>query len=64
MKDRLLNVQEAAGYLGVSPHTLNAWKSQKRIPYVKLGRRTVFDPEDLSRFIEDCKRHANPATKH
>jgi len=36
---------EAADALGVSPHTLRAWKRQGRLGYVKLGRR-VFIPEN------------------
>ena len=34
---RLLNVQQAAAYTGLSPHTVYAMVSQRRIPYVKEG---------------------------
>ena len=34
---RLLNVQQAAAYTGLSPHTVYAMVSQRRIPYVKKG---------------------------
>ncbi|MBM3299448.1 MAG: helix-turn-helix domain-containing protein [Deltaproteobacteria bacterium] len=40
---RLLNVQEAATFTGLSPHTLYTMVSQRRIPYVKVGRLTKFD---------------------
>ena len=39
---RLLNVQEAADYLALSVHTLYTMVSQRRIPFVKVGRLTKF----------------------
>ncbi len=50
---RLLSVPEAAEMLGLSRHTLNQWVSQGRIPHVKLGRRTLFEPNDLEELIEN-----------
>ena len=40
---RLLSVQEAGTYVGLSEHTLYTMVSQRRIPYVKVGRLTKFD---------------------
>ncbi len=48
---QLLAVDEAARALSISIHTLRAWVSQKRIPYVKLGRRVLFRSEDLQAYI-------------
>jgi excisionase family DNA binding protein len=47
----LLSVIEAAAYLGISRFTIYCWTSQKRIPYVKIGGRTMLLKEDLDRFI-------------
>jgi len=58
MEKRLLNIKEASEYLGVKENTLYCWVSQKKIPYVKLGRRTLFDIEDLNKFIEENKIRA------
>lgn len=44
---RFLNVQEAARFLGVSPKSLYAWVSQRRIPYRKAGRRLLFLESEL-----------------
>jgi excisionase family DNA binding protein len=44
------NVEEAAAALGVSPHTVRAWLRQRRLPYLKLGRRVLLDPEAVERF--------------
>ena len=48
---RLLSVIEAAVYLGITKHTIYSWTSQKRIPYVKIGGRTMLLKEDLDGFI-------------
>ncbi len=51
VKRRLLNVQEAAEYTGLSVHTLYTWVSQRRIAFVKLGRLTKFDTRLLDDWI-------------
>lgn len=48
---RLLNIQEAAQYTRLSVPTLYTMVSQKRIPYVKLGRLVKFDREALEKWI-------------
>jgi excisionase family DNA binding protein len=49
---KLLTVEEAANALSISIHTIRAWISQKRIPYVKLGRRVLFRHDDLQTYID------------
>lgn len=49
---RLLSIQEAADYTGLSPYTLYTMVSQRRIPYVKLGRLTKFDVALLDKWIK------------
>ena len=49
----LLTVAEAAERLRISEYTLRGWISQRRIPYVKIGRRTLFNPADLDTLIKD-----------
>ena len=51
-KHRLLDVRQAANYLGLKVSTLYQWASQKKIPYVKSGRLLKFDLADLDNFIE------------
>jgi excisionase family DNA binding protein len=52
MPGALLTVDEAAQRLAVSKYTLRGWVSQRRIPYVKIGRRTLFNPTDLDNLIK------------
>ena len=48
---RLLDIQEVATYTGLSVHTLYTMVSQRRIPFVKMGRLTKFDREELDKWI-------------
>lgn len=51
MARRLLDIREVATYTGLSIHTLYTMVSQRRIPFVKLGRLTKFDRYELDRWI-------------
>ena len=53
---RLISVEEAARYLGVQKSTIYSWAWRRKIPSVKMGRRLLFDREDLDRMIEAGKR--------
>ena len=49
---RLVPIKEAAVYTGLSPHTIYTMVSQRRIPFVKIGRLVKFDLELLDRWIK------------
>jgi excisionase family DNA binding protein len=49
---KLLDVTSTAERLGVSPFTIRAWLRQRRLLYVKLGRRVLVPEDAISRFIE------------
>jgi len=53
---RLISVEDAARYLGVQKSTIYSWAWRRKIPSVKMGRRLLFDQEDLDRMIEAGKR--------
>jgi excisionase family DNA binding protein len=52
MKHNLINIDEAAKYLDLAKPTLYAMASQRRIPYVKVGRLLKFDLEKLDQWIQ------------
>ncbi len=54
-KRRLVNIKEAATYIGLKVSTLYGWVSEKKIPHVKIGDRVLFDIADLDAFIEKSK---------
>jgi excisionase family DNA binding protein len=47
----LLDLREGAKEMKISIHTLRAWIYQKRIPFVRLGRRVLLRREDLESFV-------------
>ena len=49
---RLLNVREAAEYLGLQVDTVYKKSRLRELPYVKVGRALRFDVNALQRFIE------------
>lgn len=50
----LLDVEQAAALLNVSPLTLRAWAQRGRVPCVRLGRKTLrFDPADLQAWVQE-----------
>jgi len=48
---RLVGIKEVASYVGLSVHTMYAILSQRRIPYVKVGRLTKFDVRAIDAWI-------------
>ena len=50
---KLVSVRELAETLGVKPTTIYQWVNQRKIPYVKLGKRILFKPKDINRWIEE-----------
>ena len=50
--NQLLSIKEAATFLNLSPYTLRIWTFQRRIPFVRLGRRVAFRKEDLEDLVE------------
>jgi excisionase family DNA binding protein len=52
---RLMNIQDAARYLGTTPATLYTKIWRREIPFVKFGRSVRFDVKDLDALIEDSK---------
>jgi len=61
MLDRMLvSVREACYLLGsISPrHLWDLTAPRGPIPAVRLGKRVLYDPADLQRFIEQAKQKA------
>ena len=50
-----MNFEETSRLLGVTPGTMRGWVSQKKVPYVKIGRLTKFDPNDIEKWIQERK---------
>jgi len=47
-----LDVKQAAAYIPMNPRTLKQYRAERRIPYYRIGHRSiVFDVRDLDAFI-------------
>ncbi|MBU0534126.1 MAG: helix-turn-helix domain-containing protein [Candidatus Omnitrophica bacterium] len=53
VENKLLSITEMAEYLGIRVSTLYSWVSQKRIPYIKLGRLVRFDLREIDKWLEN-----------
>ena len=53
---KLLNVEGAATYLGVSVRMIRNLVAERRLVHYKVGRRVMFRAADLDRFVDDSKR--------
>jgi excisionase family DNA binding protein len=53
-RGRLLTIQEAAEYLGLSPRSLagRGWRMKNRLPAIRVGRSVRSDKEALDRWID------------
>ncbi len=50
-RNRLMNISEVASLTGMAPPTIYKMVSQRRIPYVKVGRLVKFDVELLDKWL-------------
>lgn len=50
--NRLLTIDEAATYLGLSKLTMYAWINKRKIECVKVGRIVRFREQTLEKWIE------------
>ena len=48
---RLMGIDQVAAYLGLSPHTVYKFVSQRKIPHVKIGKLVKFDHLEIDRWI-------------
>ena len=55
-----LTLGEAAEYLNVNERYMRRLVSERRIPYLKVGRLLRFSPADLDAFIEACRVEVPP----
>lgn len=55
--DQLLTIQEAAEFCRVQPNAIYVWMRSGKIPYIKVGSKTLFNRSDLLNYNRvDVKR--------
>jgi len=53
LQKRLLTIREAAGYLNVSTYFLYKLTADKKIPFLRMGRKILFDLNRINAFISN-----------
>ncbi|CAG1770822.1 hypothetical protein BAC3_01347 [uncultured bacterium] len=59
MKKRYVSIKEISEYTSLPVKTLYDWASQGKIPSIKLGRRVLFDINDIDQLMASLKRNTN-----
>ena len=57
---KLLTIDEASEYLGISKLTLYGWVSARKLGFVKVGRLVKFKQEHLDKWIDQHTVKARP----
>ena len=52
---KLLTLIAVAEALAVSPHTVRMWVRRGRLQPVRLCRRLLFDPAEVTRLVSEAK---------
>ncbi len=60
---RYANIREVSEYTSLPIKTLYEWASLGRIPSIKLGRRVLFDLNDIDNFMSSLKRETGHCEK-
>ncbi len=60
---RYANIKEVSEYTSLPIKTLYEWAGQGKIPSIKLGRRVLFDLQDIDQIMASLKRNYNQIGK-
>ncbi len=56
---RYVNINVVSEYMSIPVKSLYELASQGRIPSIKLGKRVLFDLQDIDKMMESMKRTCN-----
>jgi len=59
----LKDINFAADFLNLPVPSIRGKVSRREIPFIKIGRRVLFDFEDLQSFVEQMKVQPRPSRK-
>lgn len=59
--DKYINIDEAAGYLGVNPSTIRSWIKNKDMPHHRVGGKLLkFKRSEIDNWINECEENDTP----
>ncbi len=60
---RYANIKEVSEYTSLPAKTLYEWAGQGKVPSIKIGRRVLFDLQDIDQIMANLKRPYNQYEK-
>ncbi len=63
MTKRYVSIKEVSEYTSLPAKTLYEWAGQGKIPSIKIGRRVLFDLNDIDEIMASLKRTYNQEDK-
>ncbi len=62
-RERLLNIKEASELLNLAQQTLYGFTSQRKIPFIKKGKKLYFNRIDLEKWLNQDKERYTEIVK-
>jgi len=56
---RYASIKEVSAYTSLAESTLYEWAGTGRIPSIKIGRRVLFDLQDIDKVMASMRRNDN-----
>jgi excisionase family DNA binding protein len=63
MSERYVDINAVSRYTSLPKKTLYEWAGIGRIPSIKIGRRVLFDLQDIDKIMDSFKRSSNQGDK-
>lgn len=63
MQPLVVDIQEAARLVSLSPYTIRAYVKSGRLASVRVGRRVLIEPCEITRLIEKGRTQPSAATE-
>ena len=57
---RLINTKQLSEYIGITEGTARVWCCLKKLPYVKVGRKVMFDLNDIDAWVDERRVKMHP----
>jgi excisionase family DNA binding protein len=61
--ERYVDIKAVSKYTSLPVKTLYEWSGTGRIPSIKIGRKVLFDLQDIDKMMESMKRTCNKEEK-
>ncbi len=59
LKEQYVDAKTVSIYTSLAESTIYEWAGQGKIPSIKLGRRVLFDLDDIDKMMQSMKRTYN-----